>query len=216
MPLDLQSQMAHIHRLLAALECPAWRRPATKPTTCSPHWPDKWRPWAAIACGHQRKDCRQLITDRVKIYNLLKDEFIDAEAVRADRGSAFPSRGLPAVSGATRWTTSPASRESAEDRVRVARRCGSLDAILEHAHEISAKRQRETLVQNRQQALLSRDLARLASDAPLAIDWDASRVGGGNREKSCDYAGSLASGSLRAVLRTGGPRGASELEARIA
>lgn len=46
---------------------------------------------------------------------------------------------------------------------------GSLEALLEHAHELAPARLRETLAAHREQLLLNRQLATLQSDVPLPV-----------------------------------------------
>ncbi len=56
-------------------------------------------------------------------------------------------------------------------------RFGSLEATLEHAGEVSAKRQRESLQQNSEQILMSKRLVIIDRNVPVNIDWNALKVG---------------------------------------
>ncbi|MCA9218772.1 MAG: DNA polymerase I, partial [Planctomycetales bacterium] len=51
------------------------------------------------------------------------------------------------------------------------------------AHEVKAKQRRENLIKYREQALISRKLVKLDTHVPIAIDWDAGRVGGVRQEE---------------------------------
>jgi len=53
------------------------------------------------------------------------------------------------------------------------RRFGSVESALEHAVEVENKRYREALINCREQVILSKQLARIACDAPVKLDWDA-------------------------------------------
>jgi DNA polymerase-1 len=53
------------------------------------------------------------------------------------------------------------------------RRFGSVEAALDHASEVENKRYREALLNCHEQVILSKQLARIASDAPVELDWDA-------------------------------------------
>ena len=53
------------------------------------------------------------------------------------------------------------------------RRFGSVEAALDHASEVENKRYREALLNCREQVILSKQLARIASDAPVELDWEA-------------------------------------------
>ena len=52
------------------------------------------------------------------------------------------------------------------------RRFGSVETALEHASEVQNKRYREALINCREQVLLSKQLARIAADAPVDLDWN--------------------------------------------
>ncbi len=54
---------------------------------------------------------------------------------------------------------------------------GTLEAVLDHAAEVPGAKRKENLLKFRDQALLSRDLVRLDSHVPIAIDWNAARPG---------------------------------------
>jgi len=53
------------------------------------------------------------------------------------------------------------------------RRFGSAEAAVEHAAEVEGKRYREALINSREQVVLSKQLAVIASDAPIALDLKA-------------------------------------------
>ena len=54
---------------------------------------------------------------------------------------------------------------------------GTLEAVLDHAGDVPGAKRQENLRKFRDQALLSRDLVRLDARVPIAIDWNAGRVG---------------------------------------
>ena len=59
---------------------------------------------------------------------------------------------------------------------------GSLDALLEHAGDVTQKKYREALLAHADLARASRELARLRTDAPVAFDLESFRYRGPNRE----------------------------------
>jgi DNA polymerase I len=123
------------------------------------------------------KDCRQLITDHVAVYNIRKDEFFDAAAlerewgVRPDQVVDFQSLvgdkvdNVPGVPTIGPKTASVWLQEY-----------DTLDNLLDHAAEIPGSKGQK-LVEGRESALLSRQLVRLDERVPVRIDWNASRVG---------------------------------------
>lgn len=125
------------------------------------------------------KDCRQLITDRVAVYNVRKDLMYDATALLEDWGIApeqvvdFQSLvgdkvdnvpGVPLIGP------------------KIARellgKYETLEGVLDHAEEVSGKKRKENLIKYRDQALLSRKLVRLDAAVPMEIPFEAGRVGG--------------------------------------
>ena len=52
-----------------------------------------------------------------------------------------------------------------------------LEAVLDHAGDVPGAKRQENLRKFRDQALLSRDLVRLDTHVPIALDWNAGRAG---------------------------------------
>ncbi len=132
------------------------------------------------------KDCRQLLTDCVKIFNIRKtlafdsedlmrewgirpDQVVDFQALVGDSSDNIP--GVPLIGPKL-------ARQLLE-------KYDTLDGLLAHAGEISGKRG-ENLRASRDQALMSRQLARLDTNVPIKIDWEAGRVGRIDRERTLE------------------------------
>jgi len=178
MPEDLQPQIPNIRRVLEAmgipcLECPGYEADDVLATVARTAEQEGMQCYVVTS----DKDCRQLITDRVKIYNIRKDSVFDAPAlmeawgVRPDQVVDFQSLvgdkvdnvpGVPLIG----------PKIAAE----LLQKYDTLDRVLEHAEEVSGKKRRENLMNGRESAMLSRDLVRLVDDVPVAIDWNAGRV----------------------------------------
>jgi len=125
------------------------------------------------------KDCRQLISDRVKLYNVRKNQIYDAVALAADWGirpdqvvdyQALVGDPVDHVPGVALIGPKIASE--------LLQKYETLDAVLEHAREVAGPKRRQNLIDGRQQALLSRQLVRLDTHAPIELDWNQARVGG--------------------------------------
>lgn len=123
------------------------------------------------------KDCRQLITDNVKLLNLRKnvvidrdvlleewgirpDQVVDYQALVGDATDGVP--GVPQIG--------PAAAK------QLLGQFGTLEAVLANPGAASGAKRQENLRTYGQQALLSRDLVRLKNDVPVAIDWTAAEV----------------------------------------
>lgn len=75
---------------------------------------------------------------------------------------------------------------------RLIQRWGSLEAVLDHAHEVQENRRvREALVAYRDQALLSRRLATIDADVPVEVDLTACRWEPGDLAQAKELLGKL-------------------------
>ncbi|MBI2477272.1 MAG: DNA polymerase I, partial [Planctomycetia bacterium] len=184
MPEDLRPQIPSIHRMLAALGVPMLQiqgYEADDILATIARLTDERGGTCFVVTSD--KDCRQLITDRVKMYNIRKQEVYDAEALLSDWGvrpdqvvdyQALVGDSVDNVPGVP-LIGPKAARELLETY-------GTLDAVLANADPHSKKKRDQNLVNFREQALLSRDLVRLVRDVPIEIDWQAGRVGGVDTE----------------------------------
>jgi DNA polymerase-1 len=129
------------------------------------------------------KDCRQLITEQVSVYNIRKDEVFDAAALEREWGirpeqvidfQALVGDKVDNVPGVP--TIGP---KTATTWLKVYK---TLDNLLEHAAEIPGTKGQK-LIEGRESALLSRQLVRLDVQVPLAVDWNVSRVDCFNHER---------------------------------
>jgi DNA polymerase I len=125
------------------------------------------------------KDCRQLLSERIKILNLRKREVFDAASllktwgIRPDQVVDFQSLvgdkvdnvpGIPLI-----------GEKSAQELLA---KYETLEGIFAHAHEISGAKRKENVISGQGTALASRELVRLATDVPLEIDWTSAHIGG--------------------------------------
>ncbi len=178
MPADLQPQIPNIRRMLDALGVPVIERTgyeADDVMATMARIIDS-RGWQGRLVTSD-KDCRQLITDRVKLLNIRKNEVYDAEALMRDWGvrpdqvvdfQALVGDKIDNVPGIALIGPKIASE--------LLKQYGTLERVLEHAGEVSGAKRRENLMNGRDAAMLSRQLVRLVDDLPLEIDWAAGRV----------------------------------------
>jgi DNA polymerase-1 len=129
------------------------------------------------------KDCRQLITERVKVYNIRKDEVIDEEKLREDWG-VTPAQvvDFQALMGDSVDNVPGVPLIGPKFARQLLEQYGTLEAVLEHGAEVPGAKRKENLLKYRDQAILSRELVRLSADVPLPIDWNAGRAGRIDRE----------------------------------
>ena len=121
------------------------------------------------------KDCRQLISDSVSIYNIRKDQEIKAPelwdlwGVRPEQVVDFQSLvGDPVDNVPGVPLIGPKIAQQLLEQF------GTLEEVLDNADSISGKKRKENLINGREQALLSRQLVRLSRDVDSPIPWSRS------------------------------------------
>ena len=184
MPDDLVPQFPKIRRLLDALSIPVLDCEGFEAddvlATLARHI-DEQGGQCFVVTGD--KDCRQLITDRVHVYDIRKDREYDAAAlaedwgVRPDQVVDFQSLvgdkvdNVPGV---------PLIGPKIAAELLAAH--GTLDTVLDAAAGLKQGKRRQNLIDFRDQALLSRKLVRLDHNVPIEPDWNAARLGGYDSE----------------------------------
>ena len=118
------------------------------------------------------KDFAQLISERVRMVDTLRDVVFDPELVRKKWG-VVPAHfvDLLAMMGDKIDNIPGVPGVGQKGAGQLLGRYGSLDAILEHTHELKG-RQRKALEEHREQALLSRELATIDTQVPLEVGLD--------------------------------------------
>lgn len=123
------------------------------------------------------KDLEQLICDRVKLYDVHKDEIVDEAALYAEKGIK-PSQviDLLALTGDTADNVPGVKGIGTKTAAQLLQEFGSLDGILANLDKIKGKR-RESIEAAKDVLPLSKQLVTLRDDADLALDLDAARLG---------------------------------------
>jgi len=179
MPDDLIPQIDSIQRVIRAIGIPALGREsyeADDVLATIARLTDERGGQCFLVTGD--KDCRQLITDRVKVYNIRKDEVFDRAALQEEWGIA-PEQvvDFQALVGDSVDNVPGVPLIGPKLARQLLEKHPTLEEVLEHASEVSGKKRKENLLNFRQQALLSRDLVRLDSQVPVPVDWNLGRVG---------------------------------------
>ncbi len=133
------------------------------------------------------KDCRQLITEHVKLYNIRKNEVIDRDVLRQEWGVA-PNQVVDyqALVGDSTDNVPGVPLIGPKAARDLLEKYHTLENILAHVDEVSGAAKKENLKKYREQALLSRRLVKLDAHVPVAISWKSARPDG------CDQARALA------------------------
>jgi DNA polymerase I len=124
------------------------------------------------------KDCRQLLTDKVKIQNLRKDEILDAEFLLKDWGIR-PEQVIDYQSlvGDTADNVPGVAGVGAKTATKWLQEYGSLDNLIKNVDKLGGPKVREafkTAIANGDLEK-SKTLVTLRKDVPMDFDWDGWR-----------------------------------------
>jgi DNA polymerase I len=179
MPPDLTQQLPYIRRALEAFRIPILQAEGFEAD-------DVIGTLAALAAkaGHpvyvvsNDKDMLQLVTDHVKVMNPMKDNLIlDREKVTETLGVP-PERVIDvmALRGDSIDNIPGAPGIGDKGSVELIQQFGSLEELLERAGEVKRKTYRESLENNRDTILLSRELVTIHCEVPLELNLDDMRT----------------------------------------
>jgi DNA polymerase-1 len=178
MPDDLIVQLPFILRVCEALRVPITREPGYEADDII----------GTFACQGERlgldvvivtndKDMSQLVTDHVKILRAGRDgslALMDADGVKEKFG-VRPDQivDLLGLWGDSSDNIPGAPGVGEKGAQQIVNQFGTLENALAHADEISRKTYRESLQNNRELILQSRELARIHCEMPIKLDLDA-------------------------------------------
>ncbi|NLX94943.1 MAG: DNA polymerase I [Rhodopirellula sp.] len=179
MPAELVPQIASIRRLIDTLGIPALgveRYEADDVLATIARVTEELGGRCLLVTGD--KDCRQLITDRAKLFNIRKNQIFDAESLREEWGiSPAQVVDFQALVGDSTDNIPGVPLIGPKLARELLEKYQTLESVLDHAGEVSGAKRKQNLIDYREQAILSRELARLNARTPLRIDWDAGRTG---------------------------------------
>ena len=135
----------------------------------------------AAEAGHEvfivssDKDMMQLVNDRVRILNPQKDNLILDPAKVAEVLGVPPEKVIDvmALRGDTIDNIPGAPGIGDKGSVDLIKEFGSLESVLDHTEEVKRKTYRESLQQNREAVLLSKELVTIDCRVPIELDLKA-------------------------------------------
>jgi DNA polymerase I len=180
MPGDLAQQIPYIRRALEAYRIPILEVPGYEADdvigTLAKKAAAQNRPVYVVSSD---KDMLQLVNDRVLVLNPPKDNLIcDAAKVEEILGVP-PARVIDvmALRGDSIDNIPGAPGIGDKGSVELIQRFGSLEATLDHAAEVERKTYRESLQNNREQILLSKELVTINCDVDIELDIEKMHAG---------------------------------------
>jgi DNA polymerase-1 len=179
MPPDLAQQLPYIRRALEAYRIPILQQPGFEADDVIGTLAHQ-----AVEQGYEvyvvssDKDMLQLVNNDICVLNPTKDNLIcDATKVEEILGVG-PERvvDVMALRGDSIDNIPGAPGIGDKGSVELIRRFGSVEAALEHASEVEKKTYRESLLNNRDVILLSKELVTIDKNVPVHLDVEAMRA----------------------------------------
>jgi DNA polymerase-1 len=124
------------------------------------------------------KDCRQLIDDRVRLYNLRKHTALDRAALLEDWGIT-PEQvvDLQTLVGDSVDNVPGVPGIGLKTAAKLLQEFGTLDTIMANIDRVPGAKKQEALRQAAPNIELGRTLVRLVRDVPMTFDWEGWRLG---------------------------------------
>ena len=123
------------------------------------------------------KDARQLLSDRIHIYNLRKKEILDVEGLKKDWGVA-PEQvvDLLALTGDAVDNVPGIPGIGLKTATALLQEFGDLESLLASASKVSGKKRQENLRDHAETARRAKRLIELHDNLPLELDWNALKL----------------------------------------
>ncbi len=123
------------------------------------------------------KDFIQLLTENISLWDTMKDKVKTPAAVRKEMGiEPEQMTDVMALWGDTSDNIPGVPGIGQKTALSLIKTYGSLDKLYEQLENISKKKQKENLLQYKEQAMLCRDLVTIRTDAPVHFDPDTFRL----------------------------------------
>jgi DNA polymerase-1 len=123
---------------------------------------------AKVTIVSSDKDLMQLYKKDVRIFDPMKNKFINEEDVFKKFGvDASKVIDVQALAGDSSDNVPGVPGIGVKTAAELINKYGTLDKLLKSTHEIKQNKRRETLIENRDKALISKELVTLKHDAPV-------------------------------------------------
>ena len=126
---------------------------------------------AKVTIVSSDKDLMQLYKKNVRIFDPMKNKFISEEDVKKKFGvDASKVIDVQSLAGDSSDNVPGVPGIGVKTAAELINRYGNLETLLDSAHEIKQNKRRETLIENKDKALISKKLVTLEKNAPINID----------------------------------------------
>ena len=184
-PDDLAPQFAYIRKSVLAFNLPSVELINYEADDLIATYVDKiLQEGGKVTIVSSDKDLMQLYKKDVRIYDPMKNKFITQEDVKKKFGvDAGKVIDVQALAGDSSDNVPGVPGIGIKTAAELINKYGTLEKLLESAEEIKQNKRRETLIENKDKALISKRLVTLKHDAPINMELNDFRLKDINKDK---------------------------------
>jgi len=168
-PDDLAPQFEYIRKSVLAFNLPSVDLPNYEADDLIATYVDKiLNKGAKVTIVSSDKDLMQLYKKRVRIYDPMKNKFINEDDIMKKFGvDASKVIDVQSLAGDSSDNVPGVPGIGIKTAAELINKYGTLEKLLKSAHEIKQNKRRETLIQNKDKAIISKQLVTLKQDSPV-------------------------------------------------
>ena len=173
-PDDLAPQFEYIRKSVLAFNLPSIELVNYEADDLIATYVDKiLKQGAKVTIVSSDKDLMQLYKKDVRIFDPMKNKFISEEDVHKKFGvGSSKVIDVQSLAGDSSDNVPGVPGIGVKTAAELINKYGNLETLLKSAHEIKQNKRRETLIENKDKALISKKLVTLKHDAPVEKDLD--------------------------------------------
>jgi DNA polymerase I len=168
-PDDLAPQFEYIRKSVLAFNLPSVELINYEADDLIATYADKiLKEGAKVTIVSSDKDLMQLYKKNVRIFDPMKNKFISEEDIQNKFGvDSSKVIDVQALAGDSSDNVPGVPGIGVKTAAELINKYGNLEKLLKSAHEIKQNKRRETLIENKDKALISKELVTLKHDAPV-------------------------------------------------
>jgi len=168
-PDDLAPQFEYIRKSVVAFNLPSVDLPNYEADDLIATYADQiLAKGAKVTIVSSDKDLMQLYRKNVRLFDPMKNKFITSEDIVTKFGVG-PEKviDVQSLAGDSSDNVPGVPGIGVKTAAELINKYGTLEKLLDHAHEIKQNKRRETLIENKDKAIISKKLVTLMKDAPV-------------------------------------------------
>ena len=171
-PVDLAPQFEYIRKSVLAFNLPSVDLPNYEADDLIATYVDKiLSKGAKVTIVSSDKDLMQLYKKNVRIFDPMKNKFISKDDIHKKFGvDASKVVDVQSLAGDSSDNVPGVPGIGVKTAAELINKYGTLEKLLKSTHEIKQNKRRETLIENKDKALISKQLVTLKHDSPINRD----------------------------------------------